>query len=393
MSTSDPVDVVIVGGGIGGLASALALARAGQRVRVLEQASRFGEVGAGLQMAPNATRILRQWGVLGDVMASGVLPDRLVMRDALDGSILTYLDVAHARKRYQAPYVVLHRTDLHSILLDACRGAGVDLVTACHVEDVEQAEGVATAVSHDRRDSGAVVVAADGLGSSFRRLVSDDEPVSSQFVAYRGAVPMETVAGQDGIDISDVVVYVGPGRHFVQYGLRHGEMFNQVAVFRSPKAVAGEDEWGTPDELDDAFAGSCKAIRDGLPHLWRDRWWNMYDREPIDTWVHHRLLLTGDSAHPMLQYLAQGACQAIEDAAELGNLSKQYTTGGTADWDTILGEYEKARIERAGRVQVLARAWGDFWHCAGEERRRRNALLRARDPHDYRHIDWFYGAQ
>ena len=115
----------------------------------------------------------------------------------------------------------------------------------------------------------------------------------------------------------DVVVYVGPGCHLVQYPLRRGEMFNQVAVFRSARALAGVDDWGTPDELDAAFADTCDPVRAALPHLWRDRWWRMFDREPIGNWIDGRLALTGDAAHPMLQYLAQGACQALEDAARL----------------------------------------------------------------------------
>jgi 2-polyprenyl-6-methoxyphenol hydroxylase-like FAD-dependent oxidoreductase len=383
--TGEPVDVVVVGGGIGGLASAIALRRAGRKVRVLEQASRFGEVGAGLQIAPNATRILRAWGLLDEVIARGVLPRRLVMRDAVEGGELTYLDLADAQRRYGAPYVVIHRTDLHAILLEACREAGVDLVTDAEVTDVEIGDDYAVARGTHRSDRAQLVLAADGLHSQLRRLLSADEPVNSAYVAYRGALPIEAFDTSD-LALDDVVVYIGPGCHFVQYPLRRGEIFNQVAVFRSPQALAGEDEWGTPDELDAAFAGMCAPVRAGLANLWRDRWWRMYDREPIDTWVDRRLALTGDAAHPMLQYLAQGACQALEDADCLAT-----EVGKHDDWDTALRHYEKQRTARTAIVQRTARSWGELWHGDGLFRSVRNALLTDRDPRDYRYVDWLYG--
>ncbi|HEX3788547.1 MAG TPA: FAD-dependent monooxygenase [Pseudonocardiaceae bacterium] len=384
-------DVVVVGGGIGGLASALALTLGGRRARVLEQSAEFGEVGAGLQMAPNATRILRSWGVLDEVVDRGVLPRRLVMRDALDGTELTHLDLADAERRFGAPYVVIHRSDLHAILLAACRAAGVELVTDTTVRDVEIGADQAVAVSAGRRDTGRLVLAADGLGSVLRTRLSDDEPVSSAYVAYRGTVPMDQLADSADLALDDVVVYIGPHCHMVQYPLRRGEIFNQVAVFRSPRALAGQPDWGTPDELDAAFAGTCAAVRAGLPNLWRDRWWRMYDRQPIGRWVDRRLALTGDSAHPMLQYLAQGACQAIEDADGLAALVGKHGGPDGPDWDAALTDYNDVRTVRTARVQRTARDWGDLWHCDGLFRSVRNELLRDRDPHDYRHLDWLYG--
>ncbi|MET7991032.1 FAD-dependent monooxygenase [Amycolatopsis sp. NPDC005232] len=385
------VDAVVVGGGIGGLGTALALARSGRAVRVLEQAAEFGEVGAGLQMAPNATRVLRDWDLLCEVVEHGVRPRRLVMRDALDGSELTHLDLADAERRYGAPYVVIHRSDLHAILVRACRDAGVDLVTGATVTGVENGPDSATAVGDHRRDTGHIVIAADGLRSGLRRRLSSDEPVSSAYVAYRGAVPLADLPDTGGLALEDVTVHVGPGCHLVQYPLRRGEMLNTVAVFRSPKALAGEEDWGTPDELDTAFAATCEPVRAGLPHLWRDRWWRMYDRRPIGTWVDGRLALTGDAAHPMLQYLAQGACQALEDAAGLVEQADKHDTGSGTDWDPALRDYAAARAVRTARVQRTARDWGDLWHCEGLFRATRNALLRDRAADDYRYVDWLYG--
>ena len=388
-------DVIVVGGGIGGLANALALSRKGLRVRVLERAAEFGEVGAGLQIAPNCTRILDQWDLLDEVVSLGVVPENLVMRDAVDGSELTRLDLADARARYGFPYVVIHRSDLHGTLLRACERAGVDLVTDAAVTAYEQEVDGATVVHGNGRETARVVIAADGLHSVARRLVSDDQPVSSAYVAYRGAVPMGQVEQLD-IALDDVVVYVGPKCHFVQYPLRGGEMFNQVAVFESAKALAGEEDWGTPDELDAAFDQTCENVRAGLPLMWRDKWWRMYDRDPIDQWVVGRVALTGDSAHPPLQYLAQGAVMAIEDAWVLSeHVGAQLSTGAegvTLDWDAALAAYQAVRPEHCRRVLTTARAWCALWHLTGDERLWRNDVMRTRDVRDYAFVDWLYGA-
>ena len=394
MDTTDrataKAEVIVVGGGIGGLATALALAQKGLRVHVLERSSEFGEVGAGMQIAPNCTRILDAWGVLPEVLSLGVRPKNLVMRDAVDGSELTRLDLDDVKERYGFPYVVIHRSDLHGTLLRACRTAGVELVTDVKVTGYEQLPDGAAAVHAGGREEARVVIAADGLYSVARTLVSDDRPVSSAYVAYRGAVPISAVEGKD-VSLEDVVVYVGPQRHFVQYPLRGGEMLNQVAVFESPKARAGLEDWGTPDELDGAFDGSCSQITEGLPLMWRDRWWRMFDREPLMHWVQGRVALTGDAAHPPLQYLAQGAVMAIEDAWVLAEHAGARLVDGRVDWDGALAAYDAVRPEHCRRVLMTARAWGELWHVDGEQRELRNEFLRARDVHDYHFVDWLYG--
>jgi salicylate hydroxylase len=189
-----------------------------------------------------------------------------------------------------------------------------------------------------------------------------------------------------------MVVWIGPGRHFVQYALRRGEILNQVAVFRSPAFARGEPDWGTPEELDAAFADSCDHIIKSLPSMWRDRRWPMYDRAPIDHWRRGRMILLGDAAHPMLQYLAQGACQAIEDAHTLAAQAAAHTTGdGRVDWPAALDATQRIRAPRAARVQNAARLWGEIWHVDGLARLIRNELLTTRDPQDYRRVDWLYG--
>jgi salicylate hydroxylase len=388
----DVADVLVIGGGIGGLAAAFALRLAGHPVRVLEQAAEFGEVGAGLQLAPNATRVLREWGLLERVMATGVLPRRLVLRDALTGDELTHLDVrGDFERRYRGPYVVAHRTDLHRILLEACRDSGVVLETNRHVLRVKTVgDAVVGHCADETVCRGAVALGMDGLNSTLRRAVVEDETVGSGYVAYRGTLPLDAAAAAD-VAADAMVIWIGPGRHFVQYALRRGEVLNQVAVFRSPAFARGEPEWGTPAELDAAFAGSCEHVTKSLVSMWRDRWWPMYDRAPIDRWTSGRLILLGDAAHPMLQYLAQGACQAIEDAHVLAEQAAQHRLGGgRVDWPAAVAATERVRAPRVARVQNAARLWGEIWHVDGVARLIRNELLTTRDPQDYRHLDWLY---
>ncbi|MFE7719679.1 FAD-dependent monooxygenase [Nocardia rhizosphaerihabitans] len=392
MSSNDsPPDVLIVGGGIGGLGAAYALARQVVRVRVLEQAPEFGEVGAGLQLAPNCTRILDDYGLLDEAMALGVAPEAMVMRDAVDGTELTRLDLRDLEKRYGYPYLVIHRSDLHGLLLRACLRAGVDLVTSQRAVRYDNTPtGARVEFADGHTEQAEMVIAADGLHSTARTLLVDDEPVSSAYVAYRGTVPATDPRAAD-VDLREVVVHVGPRCHFVHYGLRGGELLNQVAVFESPKALAGVTDWGTPDELDAAFSRTCSVVQDGLPHLWRDKWWRMYDRDPIPTWVSGNIALLGDSAHPPLQYLAQGAIMAIEDGWVLAEHVGRHHHAGSVDWAAALAAYDAVRPEHCRRVVTTSRAWGELWHLDGTPRAQRNVLLRAHDTYDYSFVDWLYG--
>ena len=390
----DVVDVIVVGGGIGGLGNALALRSLGQTVRVLERAPEFSEVGAGLQLAPNATRVLAEWGLLEEVTAAGVRPRQLVFRDALDGAELTHLDLGEEfEKRYGSPYVVIHRTDLLDILARACARAGVELSPNSQVATVENRGGAAVVRLVDGREMRAgIVLGADGLRSTVRSHFADDEPIASGYVAYRGAFRTNELEVQlDADSMADVVVYLGVACHLVQYPLRGGEMFNTVAVFQSPAFLRGEQWWGSVDELDEAFTGTCPQVRQGIRSLWRDRCWPMYDRVPIDNWVDGRLALTGDAAHPMLQYLAQGACQALMDAQTLANIVRGQQATDALDWDMALARYADIRKEPTARVQTTARFWGELWHVDGMARLLRNELFQRRDKNDFADIDWLYG--
>jgi salicylate hydroxylase len=377
-----------------GLAGALALRENGANVTLVERAPEFGEVGAGLQMAPNATRVLKRWGLLEKALEIGVQPKHLVFRDALTGEELTRQSLkGEFEERYGAPYVVIHRSDLHRVLLEGCQEAGVTLVNDVLVESVETVNGrgiVHTASGEDYEAD--VVIGADGLKSTLRPLVANDEPVSSAYVAYRGTVPITDKTPK--ADLEDVVVYLGPDCHLVQYPLRKGELLNTVAVFKSPSFESGEEQYGGVDELQAAYKDCIPAVQAALANLGTGIRWPMYDRDPVENWVAGRMVLMGDSAHPMLQYLAQGACQALEDAAVLQDASAGtvFTADGInpAGWDEAIRAFNQARAERTARVQRTARVWGESWHVSGIGRTLRNLLFKSRKDNDFQYNDWLY---
>jgi salicylate hydroxylase len=392
-------EIVVVGGGIGGLTTALALARQGRSVRVLERAARFAEVGAGLQLAPNATRVLRSLGVLDAIEEVAVAPARIVIADARTGEGLVSADLGERFLRtFGAPYLVVHRGDLLDVLVTAATAAGVQLENGKEVVRVDGAGDRPQVVCSDGSEYAArAVIGADGLRSILRqRIHGPAEPIASGYVAYRGALPIEQVERPH--DLDTVIAWVGPGLHLVQYPIRRGDLYNQVAVFRSPTFASGNPEWGGSQELDAAFAEMCPAVRVALPSLQRAVRWPTFDQEPFDTWVHGRTALLGDAAHAMLQYLAQGACQAIEDAATLAqqfathdDVTAAVATEDDAGVDRALAAYQRVRAPRTARVQRSARVWGDIWHIDGTGALLRNELFRGITDDDYSYADWLWG--
>jgi 2-polyprenyl-6-methoxyphenol hydroxylase-like FAD-dependent oxidoreductase len=384
--------LLIVGGGIGGLGAALAAGRRGFDVTVLERAPEFVEIGAGLQLAPNATRVLKGLGVLDSVLDVGVLPDRIVLASAISGDELTSLDLRHFDELYGGPYVVIHRSDLLSILYRACMSEpNIELRPGQAVVEVTPM-GSAGGGVHVRCADGTehvadALVGADGLRSTVRTLVDQSEPIFSGYVAYRGALPLDQVAAPT--TTNDVVAFIGPGIHFVQYPLRRHTLYNQVAVFRSQRWLDGRDDWGTPEELDESFVPACDHVRTALSSIQRNARWPMYDREPLDNWRAGRTVLLGDAAHPMLQYLAQGACQALLDGSALAQSLAAAREAGS-DVESALETYQQERIAPTARVQRQARIWGELWHADGLLESLRDVYLRDRDPADQRFVAPIY---
>ena len=379
---------LIVGGGIGGLATALAVGRAGRPVHVVEKAPDFGEIGAGLQLAPNAMAVLDRLGVTAEIARHAVHPSRLVWMDAIQGTRITAVDLGDAfRRRYGHPYIVMHRGDLLAVLLEACRAE--KLVTLEADREIAAIEDRGDSV-RARSSDGVLydtdlLIGADGLHSRVRGLVSGDALVYDGLVAYRGTIPIERMSRHAGLD--NVVMWVGPQMHFVQYPIRRGELYNQVAVFRSKRYTPGSDDWGTAEELDAHYAQTCDYVRSCAKLMWRDKRWPMVDRQPIASWTRNRIVLMGDAAHPMYQYIAQGACQAIEDALALANR----LAAAPDDVSRALLAYEDARKPRTARVQVTARTMGAYFHLDGTAAAARNALMAARAEDDYTMLDWLYG--
>jgi 3-hydroxybenzoate 6-monooxygenase len=383
--------LLVVGGGIGGMTAALSLARAGFDVHVVEQEPGFTEISAGIQLVPNALRILDGLGLLSEIDRCAVRPNTRLFRNIGTAEQLASVDLSEPFiARYGYSYYVLHRGDLLDIFVSACRAD--DRVTLEANKKVARVSsennGARVQFADGTTRTCAAVVGADGLWSTTRTLVSDDQPVCSGYVAYRGAAPIDemSVPVRDNVEIS----WIGTHKHFVQYPIRGGELYNQVAVFRSDRYRPGLEattEWGTPEELDRQFAGACDQVQSSLMVLKRDRRWPMFDREPIGSWTAGRVTLLGDAAHPMLQYLAQGACQAIEDAHSLA----AYMTKHDGDVVDAFASYEQDRLPRTAQIQRLARAWGEIWHTTDPivSALRDRVFARTSDEH-YRDLDWFY---
>jgi salicylate hydroxylase len=384
--------IMIVGGGLGGLATALGLAQQGKYVKVLEQAPEFGEVGAGIQLAANGTNVLQRIGVLERIKDIAVFPKRLVLMDAYTGEELSALDLGDVYKeRYGAPYIVLHRSDLQQALVDACEdNPNIEMVTNQQIKTVNEDENAVTVTnSAGETHTGQAAIGADGLWSESRKFVVEDEPVCSEYVAYRGAIPIEEVTNIGNLD--DVYMWIGPNMHVVQYPVRRGELYNQVVVFKSSqyrKEIEHTDQWGTPEEMDEVFSGTCDKVQTAISYISRQRRWPMYDRNPIENWTKGNITLMGDAAHPMLQYLAQGACQAFEDAGYIANMVEKYDD----DLETAFKEYQKERQPRTAYVQTSARNWGEIIHATDPITiLLRDKILENRTSQDFKYVDQYHG--
>ncbi|TSE28527.1 3-hydroxybenzoate 6-hydroxylase [Tepidimonas thermarum] len=386
-STDTPV--LVVGGGIGGLAAALALARLGYRVQVFEQAAQMGEIGAGIQLGPNAFSALDALGVGERARARAVYIDELVMHDAVDASLVGRVPTGEAfRARFGNPYAVIHRVDVHTSLLEGVQASDrVSFHTDTRIVHVAQdGAGVTAQDQHGRQWRGQALIGADGVRSVVRAQFVGDPARVTGHVVYRAVV--EAAEFPDELKWNAAGLWAGPHCHLVHYPLRGGAQYNVVVTFHSRQP----EEWGVTEGSKEEVQSYFQDIHPlprrliDLPKSWKR--WATADRDPIERWSFGRVTLLGDAAHPTTQYMAQGACMAMEDAVTLGEALRVH--GG--DWTRALDLYQRSRVARTARIVLSSREMGRLYHAKGVERLVRNDLWRGRTPERfYDALEWLYG--
>jgi salicylate hydroxylase len=385
--------VVVAGGGIGGLAAALALARKSFKVVVLEQAEQFGEIGAGIQLAPNAWHALDALGVGALVKRQAVFIKHLLMFDGVSGEkvIDVPLDERFA-KRFGNPYAVTHRADIHGSLLDGCKARPdlIDLRTSTRVTGFDtEDDGVSVKTAGGGRIEGIALVGADGGRSVIREaIVGDGEPPVSGHMCYRAVLRAEDMPKD--LRWAAATLWAAHNTHIVHYPLRGWKLFNLVATVVGKHATGGHNELAPPEEVLPLFAHNCEKPMNLMRVPSEFRRWMLRFREPVDSWSDGPVTLLGDSAHFMLQYFAQGAAMAMEDAVCLGASAD----AADGDFPAAFLEYQKTRLVRASRVQISAGLLGLIFHAAdGVPRRVRNDMYRTRSAADWHDaLDWVFSA-
>ena len=381
--------VIVVGGGIGGLAAAQALTQQGIAVLLLEQADEIGEIGAGIQLGPNAYAALDALGAGEAARSRSVFTDHLIMMDAIDAHEVARIEVGEAfRKRFGNPYGVIHRVDIHLSILEVVQNNPlIQFKTSVCIKSLEQdADGVTLTDSHGNTYRADAVIGCDGVRSVVRDALHGEPPRVTGHVVYRAVVEEKDMP--EDLRINAPMLWAGPRCHLVHYPLRGGKQYNLVVTFHSKE----QEEWGvtegSKEEVLSYFEGIHPRPRQMLdrPTTWRR--WATADRDPVENWGEGRVTILGDAAHPMTQYLAQGACSALEDAVVLGQAVKQCDF----DLQAAFRLYETIRIPRTARVLWSAREMGRLYHAKGVERQVRNQLWEGRTQEQfYDAMQWLYG--
>jgi 3-hydroxybenzoate 6-monooxygenase len=381
--------LIIAGGGIAGLATAVAVSLSGREVIVLERRPEFTELGAGIQLAPNAFRALDQLGVGSEVRICAVRIDELRLMDGAGGQPIARLPLGlEFRHRYGNPYAVVHRNDLYAPLLETCRRLPlVELITNAPVERYHRhARQVGVELASGETFWADALIGADGLHSAVRaQLVGDGAPRVSGHTIFRSVIPIERVPA--GLRWNAATLWAADKRHVVHYPIEGGRSFNLAATVDDGATTVASGEPVDRGQVLDTFAGLCQVPRQ-LLELGQDwRRWVLCDRDPVSRWTDGQVVLLGDAAHPMLQYAAQGACLALEDAVDLGSRLEH-----SDDLPKVFAEFNAARAERTSAMQIISRRMGDeVYHPAGDDAARRTALLSSLSTEDmYRKLDWLY---
>jgi 3-hydroxybenzoate 6-monooxygenase len=383
--------VLIAGGGIGGLAAALGLAQKGIRSVLLEKAASLGEIGAGIQLGPNAFHAFDYLGVGEAARGMAVYVDQMRLMDAMTAKEICHVDLRDAfRERFGNPYAVVHRGDLHGVLLKACRDHElIALRVSSEVIRYDQDGSSVTArLASGESVTGSLLIGADGLWSNIRKqVVGDGAPRVSGHTTYRSVIPTEEMPEE--LRWNAATLWVGPKCHLVHYPLSGWKVFNLVVTCHNdaPEPVAGQAV--SDDEVMQGFRHVHDRAQDIIRRGKNWRLWVLCDRDPAERWIDGRVALLGDAAHPMLQYFAQGACMALEDAVCLSHMLESHPS----DQAGALENYRLQRFPRTARVQMLSRAIGEhIYHPDGEHARLRNAIMSAKSSEDYYNdLAWLYG--
>jgi salicylate hydroxylase len=387
--------LLIAGGGIGGLAAAIAARRAGWEVRLYEQSPTLTEAGAGIQLGPNATAILQEWGLLdGELAARPARPQRLRVHDAIGGAELASLRLGESfAGRYGAPYLTFHRADLHAALLRAATAAGTHVQAGQRIHAVQTSgDAVRVAAGSTLDVEGDALVGADGIWSDVRpRVVADGPPLATGHLAWRSLARQADLP--ERLRSQDVTAWLGPRMHLVTYPVRGGEWLNAVCVVEGGLEgdVQGWDHAGDAAVLEAALGRAGPQVRERLQAMTGWRLWVLHDRPPLrgpHEMAAGRIALLGDAAHPMRPYLAQGAGMALEDARELQRVLA-VADGRTIDVPTALRRYALNRWQRCARVQRRARRNGLIFHATGPLRWGRDAAMRVLGEH-LLDLPWLY---
>jgi salicylate hydroxylase len=383
--------VVIVGGGVGGVASAVALGRLGRRVMLLEQADQIGAIGYGVQIGPNVLPMLERLGVGAATLEKAYLPTDIQWNELETGRRLAEIPLRteeFARRYGGSKYIAIHRVDLHELLLAACRELpNVELNQSTTVTGFRQEGGRVAVLAADGREiEAAAVIGADGLRSRLRsQMHPGDVPRDTGYVAHRTIVPMaqapEAAKRREG-----VTMWSGPGFHVIYYPLRDRTELNIVVVVRVPQGM-GTDGPAYREHLAAIMASAQPEPRELIARVSLERRWAIADREPIRRWADGRVTLLGDAAHATLQSVAQGAGMAIEDAATLAHILEQEGE----DYAAAFQRLQRERFLRTARVQIESRALWEVYHCDGLDAELRACQWGERGPEDfYRCLDWLW---